>query len=174
MDMARNDVRKLSTDEFSAYKHLEHATQQARARNYQDFLIVDVDSHHYENESYKEVFEYIDSPVMRRAALESTKRGGRSSMLNSQVTVGQKIGSVTVRSLFSNSTIDAPRIDELLLGRIQNTTRDVLVAAEADKIGLVRWTFGGKTQTIRNVDNPGPRGLDKDLDNNPRIILQIT
>lgn len=96
------------------------------------------------------------------------------SMLNSQVTVGQKIGSVTVRSLFSNSTIDAPRIDELLLGRIQNTTRDVLVAAEADKIGLVRWTFGGKTQTIRNVDNPGPRGLDKDLDNNPRIILQIT
>ena len=31
-------------------KALEHASQQARQRNYQDFLIVDVDAHHYESE----------------------------------------------------------------------------------------------------------------------------
>ena len=45
-------------------------SEQARARNYQDFLIVDVDSHHYENEHYTEVFEYIESPVIRREAMD--------------------------------------------------------------------------------------------------------
>jgi predicted TIM-barrel fold metal-dependent hydrolase len=85
MDMPRSEVRHLRFDQFSVTKHLEHATAQAQARNYQDFLIVDVDSHHYENESYKELFQYIDNPVIRRAAIESTKRPGRSSMMNSQV-----------------------------------------------------------------------------------------
>jgi hypothetical protein len=47
MDMPRNEVRNLRFDEFSVEKHLDHAAQQARARNYQDFLIVDVDSHHH-------------------------------------------------------------------------------------------------------------------------------
>ena len=50
MDMPRNDVRPVELDVFSTPKHLEHASAQARARNYQDFLIVDVNSHHYENE----------------------------------------------------------------------------------------------------------------------------
>ena len=76
MDMPRSEVRPVELDVFSTPKHLEHASEQARARNYQDFLIVDVDSHHYENESYGEVFEYIDSPVLRREAIES---GGRST-----------------------------------------------------------------------------------------------
>ena len=67
MDMARNEVRKLAADDYTTTQHLEHASQQARERNYQDFLIVDVDSHHYESESYKEVFQYIESPVIRRA-----------------------------------------------------------------------------------------------------------
>jgi uncharacterized protein len=51
MDMPRNEVRPVELDIYSQPKHLEHAAEQARARNYQDFLIVDVDSHHYENES---------------------------------------------------------------------------------------------------------------------------
>src|ERR1044072_1371301 len=43
MDMTRSEVRQLRFDEYSATKHLEHATKQAHQRNYQDFLIVDVD-----------------------------------------------------------------------------------------------------------------------------------
>src|ERR1700758_5032096 len=85
MDMLRNEVRNLSYDEFTETKSLEHASQQARARNFQDFLIVDVDSHHYENEHYKEVYGYIESLVMRLEGLESINRGGRSGFLNSQV-----------------------------------------------------------------------------------------
>src|SRR5207245_1783536 len=68
----------------------------ARDRNYQDFLIVDVDAHHYESESYREVFEYIENPVIRRQALESAKRGGRASMLGG--TIGyQDIGGRITR-----------------------------------------------------------------------------
>jgi hypothetical protein len=95
MDMPRSEVRNLRFDEFSVEKHLDHAVQQARERNYQDFLIVDVDSHHYESESYKDVFQYIDSPVIRRAALDSLSRGGRSSMMNRQVGYQDLDGRIT-------------------------------------------------------------------------------
>ncbi len=84
-----------SRDDYSTAKHLEHASQQARERNYQDFLIVDVDAHHYESESYKDVFEYIESPVIRRQALESSKRGQRASMLGSTVGYQDISGRIT-------------------------------------------------------------------------------
>jgi len=99
MDMPRNEVRTPRFDQYSTSKYLEHASEQARQRNYNDFLIVDVDAHHYENESYKDVFSYIDSPVIRRAAMESTKRGGRSSMLNSQVGYQDLGGRITRHDL---------------------------------------------------------------------------
>jgi hypothetical protein len=99
MDMLRNEVRNLSYDAFSETKSLEHASQQARARNYQDFLIVDVDSHHYENEHYKEVYTYIESPVMRMEAMESVNRGGRSGFLNSQVGYQGLSGRITRSNL---------------------------------------------------------------------------
>jgi hypothetical protein len=99
MDMPRSEVRDLRFDQFSVTKHLERASAQARARNYQDFLIVDVDSHHYENESYKDLFQYIDNPVIRRAAIESTKRPGRSSLLNSQVGYQDTGGRITRHEL---------------------------------------------------------------------------
>jgi predicted TIM-barrel fold metal-dependent hydrolase len=97
MDMPRSEVRNVAFDEFSTAKSLDHASAQARQRNYQDFLIVDVDAHHYESESYKEVFQYIDSPVIRRAALEGLGRGGRSNMFNHQIGY-QDIGGRITRS----------------------------------------------------------------------------
>jgi predicted TIM-barrel fold metal-dependent hydrolase len=91
-----NEVRNLRFDQFSSLESLAKATEQARKRNYQDFLIVDVDSHHYESESYGEIFKYIESPVLRRQAIESSARGGRSSMLGG--TVGyQDIGGRITR-----------------------------------------------------------------------------
>src|ERR1700749_2670429 len=80
-----NEVRDLRFDQFSSLESLAKATEQARKRNYQDFLIVDVDSHHYESESYGQIFKYIESPVLRRQAIESSARGGRSSMLGGPV-----------------------------------------------------------------------------------------
>src|ERR1700731_403498 len=85
MDTIRSEIRTPAFDRYSTTASLEHATQQAHARNYQDFLIVDVDAHHYESESYKEVFQYIDSPVIRREALAHMERGGRASMLGGTI-----------------------------------------------------------------------------------------
>src|SRR5215216_7909614 len=99
MDMVRNEVRNLSFNEFSEATSLDHASQQARARNYQDFLIVDVDSHHYENESYKEVYSYLESPVIKMEAMESINRGGRSAFLNSQVGYQGLSGRITRHNL---------------------------------------------------------------------------
>jgi len=79
------EVRNLAGGEFSTVDQLRHAAEQAVVRKYREFPIVDVDSHHYENESYREVFKYIESPVIRRAALESAERPGRSGLLNGQV-----------------------------------------------------------------------------------------
>src|SRR5260370_228392 len=84
-DMGRSEGRKLAAEDYWTTQHLEHASRQARERNYQDFLIVDVDAHHYENESYNEVFTYIESPVIRRQAVESAKRGARASMLGGTI-----------------------------------------------------------------------------------------
>src|SRR4029078_12003175 len=83
MDMPLNGVRPVELEVFSTPKHLEHASEQARARNYQDFLIVDVDSHHYENEHYHEVFQYIENPLIRSEATQGA--GRRTGWLNSQV-----------------------------------------------------------------------------------------
>ena len=99
MDMARSEVRKLAAEDYSTAQHLEHASQQARERNYQDFLIVDVDAHHYESESYKDVFEYIESPVLRRQAVELAKRGGRASMLGGQIGYQDIGGRITRHEL---------------------------------------------------------------------------
>jgi hypothetical protein len=99
MDMAREEVRNLNYNEFTETKSLEHASQQARQRNYQDFLIVDVDSHHYENEHYKEVYTYIESPVIKMEAMESIARGGRSAFLNSQVGYQGLSGRITRHNL---------------------------------------------------------------------------
>jgi uncharacterized protein len=84
MDMQNNEVRNLRFDEYDSGEHLKSAAKQALARNYNDFLIVDVDSHHYESEHYRDIFQYIQDPVIRRNALEGMNRGGRSSMMGSE------------------------------------------------------------------------------------------
>jgi predicted TIM-barrel fold metal-dependent hydrolase len=57
--------RDLAVAETDTKTLLAHATQQGIQRRYEDFLIVDVDGHHYENMSYAEIIEYIEDPVMR-------------------------------------------------------------------------------------------------------------
>ncbi len=58
-------VRDPSQQPFDTRTLLANAEQQAIDRCYEDFMIIDVDSHHYETNSYKEIFDYIDDPVMR-------------------------------------------------------------------------------------------------------------
>ncbi|MYZ47260.1 amidohydrolase family protein [Propylenella binzhouense] len=65
IDAATADFRDLATEGFDTGRHLAHATEQADARGYEDFLIVDIDSHHYENEASAEIAEFIENPIIR-------------------------------------------------------------------------------------------------------------
>jgi len=52
---------------------LANARQQALERNYQDYVIFDIDSHHVETVHWHEVCEYIEDPVIRSQAVTSQK-----------------------------------------------------------------------------------------------------
>jgi predicted TIM-barrel fold metal-dependent hydrolase len=68
MDAMSTRYHDLSTASFDTSKLLAHGSQQAQQRNYNDFLIVDVDSHHYENESLAEILQYVEDPTIRQLA----------------------------------------------------------------------------------------------------------
>jgi predicted TIM-barrel fold metal-dependent hydrolase len=106
---AKSNVREVRFDEFSSSGSLIKATEQAHKRNYKDFLIVDVDSHHYESESYNEIFKYIENPVIRRQALESASRGGRSSMLGGSVGYQDIGGRITRHWLRKHEKTEGPQ-----------------------------------------------------------------
>ncbi|MDP6088068.1 MAG: amidohydrolase family protein [Nitrospinota bacterium] len=52
---------------------LANARQQAEERNYQDYVIFDIDAHHVETVHWREVCEYIEDPVIRSQAVTSQK-----------------------------------------------------------------------------------------------------
>jgi predicted TIM-barrel fold metal-dependent hydrolase len=62
------NFRDLSIAETDTKTLLGHADQQAIQRRYEDFLIVDVDGHHYETASFAQICEFIEDPVMRQQA----------------------------------------------------------------------------------------------------------
>ncbi|HEY3918925.1 MAG TPA: amidohydrolase family protein [Stellaceae bacterium] len=74
--MDSTTFRDLSVEEFDTTTMLEHATQQAIQRRYEDFFVCDVDGHHYETGSYAKICEYIEDPVMRDQAKYQGMGGG--------------------------------------------------------------------------------------------------
>jgi len=78
---AGNHLVEPTRASFDTEQHLKNALRQAEQRHYEDFLIVDVDSHHYETEAFSEIAQYIDDPVLRREALyQGMSRGGITSI----------------------------------------------------------------------------------------------
>jgi len=89
---------------------LAHAAEQARARKYEDFLIVDVDCHHYENASFPEIAAYIDDPVLRQNAKVQGMGGqGWTSPEGSYQELNGRIGRV--RDRFTEKTPSSPHRD---------------------------------------------------------------
>src|SRR5262245_51604040 len=84
--------RDVNLDEFDTRIALANAAEQAAARRYEDFLIVDVDSHHYETESFPEIAEYIEDPVLRHEAkFQGLSRGGLNQGKGSFQEMGGRI-----------------------------------------------------------------------------------
>jgi hypothetical protein len=63
----------LSPQEVSVHTDtrelLAHAKRDARKRGFQDWLICDIDAHHVETVSWKEIVDYIEDPVIRQQAI---------------------------------------------------------------------------------------------------------
>ncbi|WP_219723285.1 amidohydrolase family protein [Bacillus sp. Marseille-P3661] len=72
--------------EFDTRQLLAKAKKQAEVRGYNKFPIVDVDAHHYENESWSEIIQYIEEPIIKHMAEASARKGGgRPGLLPSEL-----------------------------------------------------------------------------------------
>ena len=72
MDLPTSDIHKQAVKSLDTTSLLTNAARQRDARNYASFPIVDVDCHHYENESISEIVRYIDGPVLKQMGMVYT------------------------------------------------------------------------------------------------------
>jgi predicted TIM-barrel fold metal-dependent hydrolase len=107
----RPDFRDPAKSEFETSKLLKNAHIQAKKRNYKDFLIVDVDSHHYETEHLGDILKYVDDPTIRQLA-SGKMSVGRSGLMPGQLgfqDMGGRIPRYTKRR--AEKTPDEPHRD---------------------------------------------------------------
>jgi uncharacterized protein len=97
MDLPLSDYRTMSVQEFDTTKLLANARRQAEQRGYDRFPIVDVDAHHYEGESMKEILEYFEDPVLEQIAASSTQAGQKSAGLFGAGVGVQEVGGRITR-----------------------------------------------------------------------------
>ena len=78
--------RRLATQEITtatdSREILAHARRQAAERNLSDYFIVDVDSHHVESESWPQILDYVEDPVIRYNAQAMTAGTGARGYLH--------------------------------------------------------------------------------------------
>src|ERR1700676_5722703 len=92
MEPPHSDFRRTAVEEFDTSKLLAHASKQERERGYDKFPIVDVDSHHYENESLGEILEYMDDPVLRQLALAGSRPNAKNARIMNTMVGYQDMG----------------------------------------------------------------------------------
>ena len=79
------ELRKEIDIETDTREILARASRYAEERGFKDWLIVDVDAHHSELSSWKEVVQYIEDPVLRQTAIEMQNRTGAGAGLSNAV-----------------------------------------------------------------------------------------
>lgn len=85
---ATTDIEHINVGTRAGYdtrKHLAHAKQQARERDFSKILIVDADAHHYESESWPNVVQYIEDPVLRHRAQGRDRQGSSIKLMPVQL-----------------------------------------------------------------------------------------
>ena len=75
MEIISDRSRRVSVDELNTTQLLAHARKQAVQRKLDDMIIVDVDSHHYENECYDEFLPLIENDVLRQPIMAGRTKG---------------------------------------------------------------------------------------------------
>ena len=108
--------RRLSQEELNTSKLLAHARRQANERKFDDFLIVDVDSHHYENEHMREILQFMESPVLRQLSSAGVARG-RGNLIPQSIGFQDMGGRVTRYMLRGTEKTPKDKPRDVELGR---------------------------------------------------------
>src|SRR5258708_5829861 len=95
MELMSDRGRRITVDELNTSRLLAHARQQAHKRKFDDMLIVDVDAHHYENESMKDIMPFMENDVLRQLSMAQGMKGGRGTLIPQQIGYQDMGGRVT-------------------------------------------------------------------------------
>src|ERR1700757_3720080 len=116
MDLLADRGRRVSIEELNTSRLLAHASAQARKRKLDEVLIVDVDSHHYENECFDEFLPLIENDVLRHLVLAGRAKG-RQALTPSQVSFQDMGGRITRYPLRSSEKTAAGKLRDVELGQ---------------------------------------------------------
>jgi uncharacterized protein len=75
MKFPNSDYHLMDVEEADTTKILANAAKQRDQYGYKDILIVDSDCHHYETESFREIVDFIEDPVIKQNAKLQTTVG---------------------------------------------------------------------------------------------------
>ena len=115
MDLLADRGRRVAIEELNTSRLLAHARKQAVARNFDDMLIADVDSHHYENECFDEFLPLIENEVLRQLILAGRAKG-RQTLMPSQVSFQDMGGRITRYPMRASEKTDADKLRDVELG----------------------------------------------------------
>src|SRR5687768_17055902 len=97
MDLIADRGRRVTVDELNTTRLLAHARKQAVQRKLDDMLIVDVDSHHYENEHYNDILPYMENDVFRQWTMGGRGQTERGSIVPTNAGFIQDMGGRVTR-----------------------------------------------------------------------------
>jgi predicted TIM-barrel fold metal-dependent hydrolase len=115
MDLISDRGRRVTVDELNTSKLLAHAGQQAKARKYDDILIVDCDAHHYENEHFGQILPYMENDVLRQLTMSGQSKG-RQGILPGPIGYQDMGGRVTRYPMRSSEKTEPDRLRDVQLG----------------------------------------------------------
>jgi uncharacterized protein len=115
MELVSDGHRRVSFEELNTSKLLSHARKQAKERKFDDFLIVDVDSHHYETEHMRDILEFMENPVLRQLSKAGHARG-RSNLIPQSVGFQDMGGRITRYMLRGTEKTPGPKPRDVELG----------------------------------------------------------
>src|SRR2546421_12468092 len=101
MELLAERGRRISVEELNTTRLLAHARKQAQQRKLDDILIVDVDAHHYENESLDEFLPFMENDVLRQLTVAGRAKGRGSVIPNVAVGFQEMGGRITRYSIRS-------------------------------------------------------------------------
>ncbi|MGE3643874.1 MAG: amidohydrolase family protein [Beijerinckiaceae bacterium] len=114
MQLIADHGRRVEVEELNTSKLLAHAKKQADDRNFEDVLIVDVDSHHYENEHMSEILPFMENEVFKQLASQRSgpANGGAPALVGYQ-DMGGRVTRYPLRSSEKTARKDHGRDIEL-------------------------------------------------------------